>query len=70
MFVWVNSRGGWVIHGKARVSAERAQWVADLLERRKGWETKAALDKPSQRPPRRGAPSVEEAARSPADLTT
>lgn len=68
MFVWVNSRGGWVIHHKARKSATRADWVADLLERRKGWETRGSVAKPSPRPPRRGAPSAELAARSPAEF--
>ena len=68
MFVWVNSRGGWVIHGRERKSGERAQWVADLLERKKGWETLAAAEKPGSRPPRSGAPSLEEAMRSPAEF--
>ncbi len=68
MYVWVNSRGGWVIHGRARKSAERAQWVAELLKRRKGWETIAAVGKPSSRVPGRTAPTAEEAAHSPAEF--
>jgi hypothetical protein len=68
MYVWVNSRAGWIIHGKARKSRERAQWVAELLERRKGWETIAAAAKPGPRTPRRTAPSAEEAEHSPADF--
>ena len=52
MYVWVSSTAGWVIHGKARISTERAQWVAELLERRNGWETVAGSQKPSPRAPR------------------
>ena len=65
MYVWVNSRGGWVIHGRARKSEGRAREVAELLRRRKGWETMASVEKPVHRSPRDGAPGVEEATRSP-----
>lgn len=68
MYVWVNSRSGWVIHGRARKSRERAQWVAELLERRKGWETVAGDARPSPRPPRRNAPMAEEVEHSPASF--
>lgn len=68
IFVWVNSPDGWVIHGRARKSAQLAEWVTALLERRKGWETKASPQKPSPRPPRQGAPSAEVAERSPAEF--
>jgi hypothetical protein len=66
MYVWVNSTAGWVIHGKARISRERAQWVTELLERRNGWETVAGSQKPSPGAPRQNAPRAEEAETSPA----
>jgi hypothetical protein len=66
MYVWVNSTTGWVIHGKARISSERAEEVARLLERRRGWETAAGPAAPAPRPPRSGAPLPTETATSPA----
>jgi hypothetical protein len=68
MYVWVNSTAGWVIHGRARKSKDRAVWVAELFERRNGWEAVAGSQKPSPRPPRRNAPSAEVAEHSPAEL--
>jgi hypothetical protein len=66
MHVWVNSVDGWVIHGRARVSLDRARWVAALLERRLGWETAYGLEPPPPRSPKADAPLRTEAARSPA----
>jgi hypothetical protein len=66
MHVWVNSTGGWVEHGTMRVSADRAEWVARLLERRLGWETTSGSAPPPPRSPRAGAPSRTIAATSPA----
>ena len=69
MRVWVNSSdGGWVQHGDERKSAGRAAVVAQLLNRRKGWETASGPTPPDARPPQPGAPTAAEAAVSPANF--
>lgn len=69
MLVWVNtSDRGWVQHGKARSSAERAAAVASLLNRRLGWETASGPMPPPARPAPVGAPTAADAAVSPAPL--
>ncbi len=67
MWVWINSSdGGWVRHGRERSSAERAAAVAELLNRRLGWETAAGPMAPEPRPASAGAPTAAVAAVSPA----
>jgi hypothetical protein len=68
VFVWVNSTTGWVIHGQARATFERATTVARLLSNRLGWETAVGSAPPLPRRPSRGAPTASLAARSPAPL--
>ena len=69
MWVWINSSdGGWVQHGRERSSAERAAAVAQLLNRRLGWETAAGPVAPESRPASAGAPTAAVAAVSPANF--
>jgi len=66
MRVWVNTAAGWIQHGSARVSGERAIIVAGILARRCGWETAAGPYPPSPRTAGPTAPSAAVAAHSPA----
>jgi hypothetical protein len=66
MRVWINTPEGWVQHGGARKSAERAAIVAKLLATRCGWETASGPEPPPDRPAMPGAPSAATAAVSPA----
>lgn len=68
MHVWVNSRSGWVEHGSLRSSSKRAEWVADLLRRRMGWEAVSGPIPPAPRHPRSDAPTAEVATKSPAPV--
>lgn len=67
MRVWVNTVSGWIQHGPARVSAERAASVAGILARRCGWETSSGANPPSPRPARADSPSPAVAAKSPVE---
>lgn len=69
MRVWVNSSdAGWVQHGQDRSDAPRAAAVAKLLARRKGWETAAGATPPGPKPAGEGAPTAQEARKSPASF--
>jgi hypothetical protein len=65
MFVWVNTQdAGWVVHGTARSSYARAVVVADLLQRKLGWQT-AAGSRPAPCLAKPDAPVARDAMRSP-----
>jgi hypothetical protein len=69
MRVWVNSSdAGWVQHGQDRSDEARALAVAKLLARRKGWETAAGATVPAPKPAGAGAPTAQEARKSPASF--
>ncbi len=66
MFVWVSTPdASWVVHGRARSSYARAVLVADLLQRKLGWQTLAAGPRPARALVRPGGPTAKEAMRSP-----
>lgn len=69
MFVWVNTPdAGWVVHGTARSSYARAVVVADLLQRKLGWQTAASGPRPAPCAVKPGGPMAKEAMRSPVTL--
>lgn len=67
MRVWVNSADeGWVMHGKDRISHDRAEEVAGMAHRKLGWQTASGPFPPVARRPLANAPLAEVVRKSPA----